>query len=179
MWLEVSRPELSNILGRFPDISRLLSYGQAQLYFNGGKLIAKAPAFSFEVAAKGEWWEVARIPLQFLYDLKRELLEGDIVKIRSDGGRVWFNNFSVTASFQSGVYDDYPIDIDAKLIDILRARRTLGEEKLIRSGLHPMVKVAMIEFCDLIQLMWDKSGAHFEKQGISQRDFRKFVLNGI
>ena len=179
MWLEVSRSELSDALDVLPEISSLLSYGQAQLHFDGWHLIAKSPVSCFEVVAVGEWRTVARIPLQFLYGLRGKLPDGERVKIRKDGAKIWFNNVSITAAFQTRIYNDHPLALDAKMIDVLRARTALSEEKLTRSGLNTMVTVAMMELGDIIQVMWAKSGAILEENGFSQQEFRKAILAGI
>jgi len=179
MWLEVSRSELSDVIDLLPEISPLLAIGQAQLYFDGTQLVAKGVMSSFEVNATGEWWQVARVPMQFFYGLRGKLLEGDKIRIWRDEDKVWFNNVYVTATFQNGVYDDYPLTLEAKFIDVLRARKALTEEQLTRSGLFTMTTAALIELNDIADYTWDEMGPEIEKIGISKREFWRAFLNGI
>ena len=179
MWLEVSTSELSDVLDLLPEISSLLTIGQAQLFFNGTQLTAKGVASSFEVNAAGEWWQVARVPMQFFYGLRDKLPDSEKIRIWRDGDKLWFNNLSVTAAFQNGVYDDYPLTLEAKLMDVLRARKVLSEEQLKRSGLASMATVAMMQFNDVVDYTWDKVGPGLEKFDISKHEFRAVFLNGI
>jgi len=179
MWLEVSRSELSDVLDLLPEISPLLAIGQAQLYFDGTQLTAKGVVSSFEVNAKGEWWQVARVPMQFFYGLRGKLPDSEKIRVWRDADKVWFNNLYVTASFQNGVYDDYPLTVEAKFIDVLRARKALTEEQLTRSGLSTMAAAAMIELQDIADYTWDEIQPEIERIGISKRQFWAAFLNGI
>lgn len=86
---------------------------------------------------------------------------------------------SKAATFQNGVYDDYPLTLEARFIDVLRARKALTEEQLKRSGLFTMTTAALIELNDIADYTWDEMGPEIEKIGISKREFWRAFLNGI
>ena len=179
MLLEVSKSELSDVLDLLPEISPLLAAGQAQLFFDGVQLTAKGLVSSFEVNATGEWWQVGLVSMQFFYGLRGRLPDAEKIRIRADNDKIWFNNISITASFQSGIYEDYPFTLEAKIIDVLKARKLLTEEQLKRSGLAPMVLAVLKEVQNIADDTWDEIGPEIEKIGISKREFWSAFLNGI
>jgi hypothetical protein len=179
MWLEVSKSELSDVLDLLPDISPLLAAGQAQLFFDGVQLTAKGLFSSFEVNATGEWWQVGLVSMHFFYGLRGRLPEAEKIRIRADKDKIWFNNTSITASFQSGIYEDYPFTLEAKMIDVLKARKHLTEEQLKRSGLAPMVLAVLNEVQNIADETWDEIAPEIEKIGISKREFWSAFLNGV
>ncbi len=179
MRLEVSRSELSEALEQLPTISPILSSCQAQLFFDGTRLIVKAPASSFEINATGVWQQVARVPLQFFYGLRGKLPEDQMIEIKSAEDQIWFNNLSVGASWQNGVYDDFPLSVDAQISDALRARKALSEDQLKRSGLSTMANMAMVMFNDFIDISWEKISPEIEKLGLTKGEFRATLLGGL
>lgn len=179
MWLEVSKSEFSDALDLLPDISPLLAIGQAQLFFDGVQLTTKGLVSSFEVNATGEWWQVGLVSMQFFYGLRGRLPDAEKIRIRADNDKIWFNNISISASFQSCIYEDYPFTIEAKMIDVLKARNFLTEEQLKRSGLAPMVLAALSEVQNIADDTWDEISPGIEKIGISKRQFWSAFLNGI
>ena len=179
MFLEVSKSELSDRLELLPEISPLLIFGQAQLFYDGKQLTAKGPVSSFEVDAVGGWWQVARVPMQFFYGLRGRLPEGETIRIWRDNDTVRFNSMSITAEFQDGIYDDYPLSVEAGIIDLLRLRKLLNKEQIDRSGLAAMVDAALDEINYLADHVWDEIGDRIEEVGFTKRQFWAAFLNGI
>ena len=179
MRLEVTHSDLSEALDQLPTISPILSSCQAQLFFDGSRLTVKAPASSFEINATGEWWQVARVPMQFFYGLRGNLPEGEMIEIKGEEDKIWLNSLSVTAAWQNGIYQDFPLSVDAQISDALRARKTLTEDQLKRSGLATMATIAMMTFNDFIDISWKRIGQEIEEIGLSKAQYRATLLNGL
>jgi hypothetical protein len=151
MHVTITRAELLASLAYFEDMSIERLAAEAQVYATGVGMVIDCAGNSVQLAARGQWQRVARVPASLFIGLAKRPPSGDEIVMRVEGERFFLGSTSAECVLQDEPETRIIMPLDPSLAALFRTNFHYPQDVIDQAGLLRAVDAAVEQSLTLIR----------------------------